>query len=111
MTQTEIQKDALNRAVGGNSLSNYEAIYNGFKAKGIPESEIKPRENIFTYHAWRAIGRQVRKGEKGVKIGTYRSYSKTVNNDDGTKTTVNGARPTSTTVFHISQTDLTIDNS
>ena len=111
MTSTEIQKESLNRAVGGNSFSNYSTIYAGFEAKGIPESQIKPRENIFTYHAWRAIGRQVRKGEKGVKIGTYQSYSKTVKNDDGTEKVVSGSRPTSTTVFHISQTDLISDDS
>jgi hypothetical protein len=36
-------------------MSNYPTIYGGFKEKGIPESEIKPRENVFTYKAWRAL--------------------------------------------------------
>ena len=34
-------------------------------------SDILPRENVFTYHAWRALGRQVRRGEHGVKVTTW----------------------------------------
>jgi hypothetical protein len=26
---------------------------------------------VFTYHAWRALGRQVRRGEHGVKVVTF----------------------------------------
>jgi hypothetical protein len=51
--------NALSRAASGQSLSNWPAIFAGFTAKGIPENEIKPRENVFTYHAWRALGRRV----------------------------------------------------
>jgi hypothetical protein len=43
--------EALSRATTGQSMSNYPTIYGGFIAKGIPESEIKPRENVFTYNA------------------------------------------------------------
>lgn len=50
------QIEALSRAVNGLSLGNYPAIFGGFMAKGIPEAEIKPRENVFTYQAWRALG-------------------------------------------------------
>jgi hypothetical protein len=60
--------EALSRATSGLSMSNYPTIYGGFMEKGIPESEIKPRENVFTYNAWRALGRQVRRGEHGVKV-------------------------------------------
>ena len=56
------------RAVHGQSLSNFPAIFQGFAAKGIPESEIKPRENVFTFNAWKALGRVVRRGEHGVKV-------------------------------------------
>ena len=38
-----------------------------FRAAGIPESDIRPRENVFTYHAWRALGRQVRRESTGSK--------------------------------------------
>jgi hypothetical protein len=47
---------------------NYGAIFQGFMEKGIPESEILPRENVFTYHAWRALGRQVRRGQPHQKM-------------------------------------------
>jgi hypothetical protein len=49
--------EALTRTTTGLSMSNYPTIYGGFTAKGIPESEIKPRENVFTYNAWRALAR------------------------------------------------------
>ena len=73
------------------------------RAQGIPELEIIPRENVFTYHAWRAKGRQVRKGEHGVKITTYIPVPEK-RNDAGELTREAGRRPKLATVFHISQT-------
>src|SRR5215813_10073449 len=70
-SREQIQQEALSRAVSGQTLSNWPAIIAGFTAKGIPEADIRPRENIFTYHAWRALGRQVRRGEHGVKVVTF----------------------------------------
>jgi hypothetical protein len=66
-SREQMQQEALSRAASGSSLTNWPAIIHGFMAKGIPEADIRPRENIFTYHAWRALGRQVRRGEHGVK--------------------------------------------
>ena len=40
-------------------------------AKGIPEADIKPRENVFTFDAWRALGRSVKRGEHGVRVVTF----------------------------------------
>jgi len=98
--------EALRRAQQGLSVANYAAIYGGFMAKGIPEEEILPRENVFTFQAWRALGRVVKKGEHGVKITTYiEAKSK----GEG-KAEVLGEEaesykfPRTTTVFHISQT-------
>jgi len=65
------RQEALTRAVSGQSYSNFPAIFQGFAAKGIPESEIKPRENVFTFDAWKALGRVVRRGEHGVKVVTF----------------------------------------
>lgn len=97
------QVEALSRAVNGLSLGN-PAIFAGFMAKGIPESEIKPRENVFTYNAWRALGRQVRRGEHGVKVVTFIDcQSKETDADTGERKTIR--RPWTTTVFHVSQTD------
>ena len=110
----QIQQEALSRAVGGQALTNWPAIIHGFMAKGITESDIRPRENVFTYHAWRALGRQVRRGEHGVKVLTYVSIKDKEDKDgvatndvDGTDKPKPGAtrRPWSATVFHISQTD------
>jgi len=67
----EMRQEALTRAVSGQSLTNFPAIFQGFAAKGIPESEIRPRENVFTFNAWKALGRVVRRGEHGVKVTTF----------------------------------------
>lgn len=97
------QVEALSRAVNGLSLGNYPAIFAGFVAKGIPENAIKPRENVFTYQAWRALGRQVRRGEHGVKVVTFVEMARE-NRETGEKQSFR--RPWTTTVFHISQTDV-----
>src|SRR5271169_7056230 len=69
--ESQSRQEALTRAVSGQSLTNFPAIFQGFAAKGIPESEIKPRENVFTFDAWKALGRVVRRGEHGVKVVTF----------------------------------------
>ena len=71
MTKQEIQAEAIDRAQTGQSLMNYPAIYAGFMAKGITEADILPRENVFTFNAWKALGRSVKKGEHGVKVVTF----------------------------------------
>ncbi len=93
---TAIQSEALFRAENSLSTSNYPAIYSGFEEKGI--SDIQPRVNVFTYHAWKAKGRQVRKGEHGVRVVTW------IKGTDK-KTGKEKTYPKRTTVFHISQTD------
>ncbi len=90
------QSEALFRAENNLSTSNYPAIYAGFEEKGF--SDIQPRVNVFTYHAWRAKGRQVRKGEHGVKVVTWITSK---DKDTGKESKY----PKKTTVFHISQTD------
>lgn len=96
--------DSLKRAVSGQSFSNFPAIFQGFAAKGIPESEIKPRENVFTFDAWKALGRVVRHGEHGVKVVTFIDCkSKETDQDTGERKVVR--RPWTTTVFHVSQTE------
>lgn len=97
-------QEALTRAISGHSVANYPQIYRGFMERGIPESEIKPRENVFTYDAWRALGRQVRRGEHGVKVCTFiETKSKETDADTGEPKIIR--RPWTTRVFHISQTD------
>jgi N-terminal domain of anti-restriction factor ArdC len=94
----EVQREALTRAQGGESGANYRVILEGFIAKGIAAQDIRPRENVFTYNAWQALGRQVRKGEKGVRCLTFIDAK-----DKQTGQT--RRRPWHTSVFHVSQTD------
>ena len=107
-SREQIQEEALSRASSGQSLGNWPAIVAGFIAKGIPEADIRPRENVFTYHAWRALGRQVRRGEHGVKVVTFVAVreSKQPSEENGEPSRRrSGRRPWSATVFHLSQTD------
>ena len=102
----ERQAEALSRAITGQSWSNFPAIIQGFKARGIPEDQILPRENVFTYQAWRALGRQVRKGEHGVKVVTFiKRDKKTEDSKTGEVKLQTYSMPRTVSVFHISQTD------
>ena len=103
-SRKEMQQEALGRAKTGESLANYPAIFEGFAAKGIPIDDIRPRENVFSFNAWKAAGRNVRRGEHGVKILTFIETEK--KNAAG-EIERSARRPWSTTVFHISQTELT----
>jgi hypothetical protein len=108
-TTEQIQQEALSRAVGGQSLGNWPAILAGFVVKGIPADDVRPRENVFTYHAWRALGRQVRRGEHGVKVVTFVEVREKAPPKSPTDATAparrTGRRPWTATVFHLSQTD------
>ena len=89
-------QQAYLRAVSGQSLTNEARVVAGFCERGIPEREIIPRVNVFTYGAWQSnkLRRQVRKGEKGVKVVTFFEDKKTKQK-----------RIKSAHVFHVSQTD------
>lgn len=102
--RAEMERESLGRAENGQSWANYPAIMHGFTERGIPEPDIIPRVNVFTYHAWRAKGRQVRRGERGVAITTWVAVPEK-RDSSGTVTHPAGRRPKTATVFHISQTD------
>jgi antirestriction factor ArdC-like protein len=106
-TLSHRQQEALDRATTSASFANYPAIYQGFIAKGIPEADILPRENVFTFHAWKAKGRSVRKGEHGVKVTTFITIGDKTDPVTGEKISEGYRRPHTTTVFHISQTEPT----
>lgn len=108
MTAQAIQTESLTRAVSGNSTANYLPIIAGFMAMGIPADEIQPRRNVFTYNAWRALGRQVSKGQHGVKATTFVPVSgKKATDGAGPEAGKrDGFRmPRTVTVFHVSQTE------
>jgi antirestriction protein ArdC len=110
MTKAEMQAEALDRARNGMSCSNYPAIIAGFVAKGITEANIKPRDNVLTFHAWKALGRSVRRGEHGVRVVTLIDCSATERDQaTGEEKSVSYRRPHTTTVFHISQTEPTAE--
>lgn len=102
MKQSELNNQALNNAVNNESTRNYAAIFDGFINMGIRELDIKPRVNIFTYKAWLAKGRQVIKGQHGIRVVTFVPMSK---KDKVTGEKHKFSRPRTTTVFHISQTE------
>ena len=101
---TQQTREALDRATGNNSTSNYGAIYDGFCAMGIDSEDIKPRENVFTFDAWKALGRFVKRGQHGVKVFTYIPVRER-RDASGVITQVEGKRFKAATVFHITQTD------
>ena len=102
----ERQAEALSRALTGQSWSNFPAIIQGFTARGIPEDQILPRENVFTYQAWKALGRQVRKGEHGVKVITFIQRDKKTKDTETDEVKIQTySVPRTVSVFHISQTD------
>lgn len=106
---SQLAQEALARAQIERSIANYAPIIDGFMQKGIPASEITPRVNVFTFFAWKAKGRRVRKGEHGVKITSWVPVLGKVKTEKDPKTgeekTVASLRPKTTTVFHISQTE------
>jgi len=97
----KLERQALTNALSGMSTMNYQAILQGFAAKGIAAENIKPRENVFTFHAWCGAGRVVRKGEHGVQICTYVPREVT---DKATGEVKTLRMPRTATVFHIDQT-------
>lgn len=99
-----VRAEALARAENDRSWANYPAIFEGFTARGIPESEILPRENVLTYRAWQAKGRQVQKGERGVKVTTWIPIRSKGGDAKLRKNGKPAMRPRTATVFHISQT-------
>ena len=106
MIAAELAQDALSRAQSGMSTANYSAIFHGFMAKGIPEADILPRENVLTFWAWKAKGRSVRKGEHGVHILTFVPCSREKTDaTTGERRVSTFRRPKGATVFHVSQTD------
>lgn len=100
-------REALERGRRMMPNGNDMAALMEFTTRGIPAGDIEtfgPGQNVRTYRAWRALGRQVRKGEKSVRLTVWRPIGEDRVDDDG-KTHPAPKRPCSACVFHISQTD------
>lgn len=104
MKAAEMQREALARARNGDSARNEALVISSFLERGIPEADIQPRINVLTYHAWRALGRQVRRGERSVRVETRIPITGT--DPDSGERTVTGTRAKTAYVFHVSQTVL-----
>ena len=61
-SKQEIQQEALSRAANGQSLANWPAILAGFTAKGIPETDIRPRENVSQSEHFRQLALEISPG-------------------------------------------------
>jgi antirestriction protein ArdC len=108
MSRDEIQAQALQNALSNQSAMNYQTIIDGFVEKGVPVEDIIPRRTVFTYNAWLAAGRQVRKGETGVKILTWikaQGGKAEALQQQGEGEGVPYKFPRAVTVFHVSQTE------
>ena len=107
MSNSQQQSEAYSRAVGNSSARNYATIISGFVARGISADDITPRVNVFTYNAWKAQDRQVRKGEHGIKITTFIPIPG--KKDENGKAEIK-VRPKTAVVFHVSQTEPIIES-
>jgi len=104
ISKNETAEEALARIQSGVSENDGAAIL-AFWQAGVELTDITPRENVLTFKAWRAKGRQVAKGASGVPVVVWfpvKEKDKTRTEKDGSPKT----RMMSRTVrlFHESQT-------
>ncbi len=83
------------------SITNEEKVTKEFLKRGIPEGQIKHKENIFTFKKWEFLGRMVRKGEHGVRIITLAPHKPRRFSKSGKEL----LQPFVTSVFHVTQTE------
>ena len=95
-----MQAESLQRARACRSLSNMALVIAAFVERGIPAGEIIPGETVLTFNAWRALGRTVKRGERGVKVPVFYQVERmTDSGERESRKVLTGAA-----VFHISQT-------
>jgi hypothetical protein len=100
--RSEQQAEALHRAQTGFS-KNDAYVYAMLTMAGF--EDVEPRVNVFTFNAWKAAGRSVKKGEKGLAITTWiPCKDKKATPDPVTGEIKKGLRPKTAYVFHVSQT-------
>ncbi len=102
-TTKETPAEALARIQNGFS-KNDALVIALFAARGIDPETIEPRENMLTYRAWQAKGRQVCRGERSVRISTYIPIPAKLDPVTGKVIEPASSRPWTAAVFHVSQT-------
>lgn len=98
--------ESLNRAQSGSSEKNEIIAECWAQSRGYENPQA--RVNLLTYGAWKALRRQVRKGETGCRLETYRPVGpipKPGETDEHGKPKRRRVIPSKTHVFHESQTD------
>lgn len=101
-------REALERGDCRSPCDNDTITHIEFVARGIAPHDIEtfgPNQNVRTYRAWRALGRQVRKGERSVRLTVWHPIGKSEVDPDTGEPKPERCRPVSACVFHISQTD------
>jgi hypothetical protein len=78
---------------------NCKVVVEEFAKRGLPKASVNPKEDVFTYKKWQSLGRQVKKGEKGVQI-RWLAPMKRKEGDER-----KGCRLLTRSVFHITQTE------
>lgn len=94
----DLAQAAMARATESSSAVNDAMTISHFTRLGV--TDVRPRENVFTFWGWKAIGRRVRKGEHGCKLTTWISER-----DKETGEHTGRKFPRTAVVFHISQTE------
>jgi len=100
------QHEALARATGCRSMENMVAVLEHFgNTRGLGYDSVEPGKNVLTFHAWRAVGRHVKRGEKGFRVETWVPRVERVRLPDGTESAQSRQMHSRAFVFHISQTE------
>ncbi len=102
-TAKETPAEVLARIQSGFS-KNDALVVALFTARGFDPAAIEPRENVLTYRAWQAKGRQVCKGERSVRISTFIPVDAKIDPVTGKVIEPASTRPWTAAVFHVSQT-------
>lgn len=103
-TVTETPQEALERIQSRGFCKNDALAIMAFADRGIDPESITPRENVLTFRAWKAVGRQVAKGATGVSVTTWipcKESKKATKDGEEPKQKL---RPKTARLFHISQT-------
>ena len=106
-TVTETPEEALARIQSMGFCNNDALAIMAFSDAGIPPDDIDPRNNVLTFRAWKAKGRQVAKGATSVRVTVWIPKKGKQDEEapkDGEKKASGGMYPKTTSLFHVSQT-------
>jgi hypothetical protein len=69
--KAEAAAEAYARIIGEPSRANWPAVFAHYLALGIPEEDIRPKENVFPVPAWNHLGRKVKAGQKACRVPVF----------------------------------------